>query len=105
FCPLIMEELDAWCIYQKGKDMTYPTENDEFAAWLKINPYEVRAKAVHGVVSKHELGRALHHICQRRGFKSGRKDADAGKDLEQYKKEQELLEQDGFKTLGEYYYD
>tara|TARA_R110000782_G_scaffold186164_3_gene276252 strand:- start:962 stop:4840 length:3879 start_codon:yes stop_codon:yes gene_type:complete len=105
FCPLTNDELLIWAVYNKGQEMKYPTENYEFSEWLKINPYEVRAKAVNGVVSKLELGRALYHMCQRRGFKSGRKDADAGKDLEQYKKEQFNLEQTGLKTLGEYYFD
>lgn len=105
FCPLTIDELTIWSEYKKGQEMKYPTTNFEFSEWLKINPYEVRAKAVNQVVSKQELGRALYHMCQRRGFKSGRKDADAGKDLEQYKKEQEILGQSGFKTLGEYYFD
>ncbi len=105
FCPLTSDELLVWSVYKKGQQMKYPTENFEFSEWLKINPYEVRAKAVNDFVSKQELGRALYHMCQRRGFKSGRKDADAGKDLEQYKKEQLILEQNGFKTLGEYYFD
>lgn len=105
FCPLTTEELLIWSSYEKGREMKYPTDNFEFSEWLKINPYEVRAKAVNQIVLKQELGRALYHICQRRGFKSGRKDADAGKDLEQYKKEQIILEQNGFKTLGEYYFD
>ncbi|WP_190304322.1 type II CRISPR RNA-guided endonuclease Cas9 [Flavobacterium branchiophilum] len=105
FCPLIIDELTIWSEYKKGQEMKYPTTNFEFSEWLKINPYEVRKKAVNQIVSKQELGRALYHLCQRRGFKSGRKDADAGKDLEQYKKEQEILGQSGFKTLGEYYFD
>ncbi len=105
FCPLTIDELTIWSEYKKGQEMKYPTTNFEFSEWLKINPYEVRAKAVNQIVSKQELGRALYHMCQRRGFKSGRKDADAGKDLEQYKKEQEILGQNGFKTLGEYYFD
>uniref|UniRef100_UPI0040494F5C type II CRISPR RNA-guided endonuclease Cas9 n=1 Tax=Flavobacterium sp. TaxID=239 RepID=UPI0040494F5C len=105
FCPLTNDELLVWSVYRKGQDMKYPTGNFAFAEWLKINPYEVRAKVVNGAVSKLELGRALYHMCQRRGFKSGRKDADAGKDLEQYKKEQVILEENGFKTLGQYYYD
>lgn len=105
FCPLTIDELTIWSEYKKGQEMKYPTTNFEFSEWLKINPYEVRAKAVNQTVSKQELGRALYHMCQRRGFKSGRKDADAGKDLEQYKKEQETLEQSGFKTIGEYYFD
>lgn len=103
FCPLTNDELLIWSVYRKGQEMRYPTENYEFSEWLKINPYEVRGKAVHAVVSKFELGRALYHMCQRRGFKSGRKDADAGKDLEQFLKEKEVLEKNGFKTLGEYY--
>jgi len=105
FCPLTNDELIIWSVYEKGRNMRYPTDNFEFSEWLKINPYEVRSKAVNKVVSKQELGRALYHMCQRRGFKSGRKDADAGKDLEQYKKEQVTLNQNGFKTLGEYYFD
>ncbi|NJX14357.1 type II CRISPR RNA-guided endonuclease Cas9 [Tamlana crocina] len=105
YCPLSITELEIWSNYKKDREMKYPTENEAFSEWLKINPYEVRAKAVHATVSKQELGRALYHICQRRGFKSGRKDADVGKDLEQFKKEQELLKQNGFKTLGEYYFD
>lgn len=105
FCPLNIDELLIWSVYKKGQEMKYPTENYEFSEWLKINPYEVRAKAVNSIVSKLELGRALYQMCQRRGFKSGRKDADAGEDLKQFKIEQELLEKNGFKTLGEYYYD
>ncbi len=99
YCPLSIEELNVWTVYRKGSSIAYPTENIEFQEWLKIDPYEVRAKAPNGKVSKFELGRALYHICQRRGFKSGRKDADAGKDLEVYKVEKEKR---GDKTLGEY---
>ena len=105
FCPLRFDELNIWSVYEKGREMKYPTENYEFSEWLKINPYQVRSKATNTIVSKEELGRALYHICQRRGFKSGRKDTDAGKDLEQFIKEKELLDQNGFKTLGEYYFD
>ncbi|PIV97748.1 MAG: hypothetical protein COZ16_01385 [Flavobacteriaceae bacterium CG_4_10_14_3_um_filter_31_253] len=105
FCPLTNDELLMWSVYKKGQEMKYPTTNFEFSEWLKINPYEVRAKAINQIVTKQDLGRALYHMCQRRGFKSGRKDADAGKDLEQYRKEQAILEQNSFKTLGEYYFD
>lgn len=105
FCPLSLEELRIWSEYEKGRQMKYPTENFEFSEWLKINPYEVRANAVDNEVSKFELGRALYHMCQRRGFKSGRKDADAGKDLEKYIEEKSTLDEKGFKSIGEYYYD
>jgi len=105
FCPLTNDELLIWSVYKKGQEMKYPTDNFEFSEWLKINPYEVRSKAVNSIVTKLELGRALYHMCQRRGFKSGRKDADAGKDFERYLVEKKELDLNGFKTLGEYYYD
>lgn len=102
YCPLSIEELNAWTVYKKGRDIRYPTENVDFQEWLKIDPYQVRAKAPNEKVSKFELGRALYHICQRRGFKSGRKDSDAGKDLEVYKLEKEKR---GNRTLGEYLFE
>ena len=98
-CPLTIEELDAWVKYTKGKKTKYPTENNDFRDWLKINPYRARKIASEANATKQEIGRALYHICQRRGFKSGRKDADAGKDMEVYIKEKEKR---GDQTLGTY---
>ena len=37
------------------------------------DPYELRARALDDPLSPHELGRALFHLNQRRGFKSNRK--------------------------------
>ncbi|MEI7509513.1 MAG: hypothetical protein WCJ62_08615, partial [Flavobacterium sp.] len=64
FCPLTNDELIIWSVYEKGRDIKYPTDNFEFSEWLKINPYKVRSKAVDKVVSKQELGRALYHMCK-----------------------------------------
>ena len=101
-CPLTIDELDNWGVYIKGKPNVYPTENFEFSEWLKINPYEARKNASNNTISNFEFGRALYHICQRRGFKSGRKDADTGKDLVVYLDEKEKR---GDKTLGEYLFE
>lgn len=38
----------------------------------KIEPLALRAKGVHEKITLHELGRALFHLNQRRGFKSNR---------------------------------
>lgn len=38
-----------------------------------VLPYWLRARALDEPLSKHELGRALYHLAQRRGFKSNRK--------------------------------
>lgn len=39
----------------------------------KLNPYALRTRALDEKLPPHELGRALFHINQRRGFKSNRK--------------------------------
>ena len=83
-CPLATAELDLWANYQKGKSIEYP-QSEAFASWVARNPYECRHTATQGKVDAMTLGRALYHICQRRGFKSGKKDAAEGampKDVE-----------------------
>lgn len=116
-CPMTPSELDAW--KKTGK---YPVGNEAFIKWLKstntTNPYMDRANAANGPVDNFVLGRALYHICQRRGFKSSRKEkidtgdekADAkenkkrsGKvsgDIEALNKE---IADSGCKTLGQYF--
>jgi CRISPR-associated endonuclease Csn1 len=73
-CPLTLAELEDWI--HNGK---YPLANRAFIQWLAAtdtsNPYCDRNAAVEGPVAPFTLGRALYHICQRRGFKSSRKDA------------------------------
>ncbi len=60
-----------------------PEGTAERKALQRLNPYEIRARALDERVSPHHLGRALFHLNQRRGFKSNRKvdgdDNDAGK--------------------------
>lgn len=50
-----------------------PDDEAERQALVALDPYELRARAVHGPLTPHELGRALFHLNQRRGFKSNRK--------------------------------
>lgn len=40
---------------------------------VTLDPYALRARALDGALSPHELGRALMHLNQRRGFKSNRR--------------------------------
>jgi len=118
-CPLKEEELEEW--KKHGK---YPVENKLFIHWLKAtedsNPYCDRAAAAEGKVEKDVLGRALYHICQRRGFKSSRKDAvpeeenskkskkedksETGKVKSGIKDLSNAIEANGAKTLGQYFY-
>ncbi len=67
------------------------------------DPYRLRAQAVEGKIASHELGRALFHLNQRRGFASNRKTNKKDKDSGAYKKGIEALrEMLGDQTLGQY---
>ncbi|MGB0198868.1 MAG: type II CRISPR RNA-guided endonuclease Cas9 [Flavobacteriaceae bacterium] len=59
-CPLPKAALENWV--QKG---VFPKK--ELAAWLVLDPYELRAKATHSKLELIELGRIFYHIAQRRG--------------------------------------
>ena len=121
-CPLTLAELEDWI--HNGK---YPLANRAFIKWLAAtdtsNPYCDRNAAVEGIVAPFTLGRALYHICQRRGFKSSRKDAaatDEGDDENSKKKKEDTsdlgkvkssiqnlsaaIEKSHAKTLGQYFY-
>ncbi len=119
-CPLKPEELEKW-----KKEDIYPLENLEFLEWLKIDPYKARSDASEKEVTPYELGRALYHLSQRRGFKSSRKDVvvsdieggEGKKGKEQKEPKDDLgkvksgisdlskeLEKSGCKTLGQYFY-
>ncbi len=94
FVPLDITELEIWSKYKKGQLKAFP-ENGNFLKWLacdfsylKIineykNPYELRISALDKMLSKHELGRALYHLVQRRGFKDiGETDKETEKQIE-----------------------
>lgn len=85
-CPLSIEEVEDW---KKSGFKKYPL-NPEFLKWLRtdedenINPYVFRDRASKGKVTLYELGRALYHIAQRRGFLSNRLDQSAEGILEEH---------------------
>ncbi|MFY7666809.1 type II CRISPR RNA-guided endonuclease Cas9 [Flavobacterium sp.] len=78
-CPLSIDEVEEW---KKSGFKEYPL-NPEFLKWLRtdeeknVNPYFFRDKATRQKVTLFELGRALYHIAQRRGFLSNRLDQSA----------------------------
>ena len=68
-----------------------------------LDPYHLRAAAVEGTLTPHELGRALFHICQRRGFLSNRKSDGDDEETGKIKpKISELREKLGNQTLGQW---
>jgi CRISPR-associated endonuclease Csn1 len=73
------------------------------------NPYRLRALALDGPLAPHELGRALIHIAQRRGFQSNRKraakdDAELGVVRAGIADLETAMRAAGARTLGEYLY-
>lgn len=74
-----------------------------------FDPYLLRKKALDQEISLYELGRAIFHLNQRRGFKSNRKLDSAEKETsrmkEAIKELRQKLEDVGARTLGEYLYN
>jgi len=69
------------------------------------NPYELRSAAIERPLSAHELGRALFHIGQRRGFLSNRKSDGDDEETGKIKpKISELRKELGDNTLGQWLY-
>ena len=54
-----------------------PSDSNERKALESLEPYALRARALDEPLQPCELGRALFHLDQRRGFKSNRKTAGA----------------------------
>ena len=85
----------------------FPANNVEREALTGLDPFALRARALHEAPPLHHIGRALFHLNQRRGFKSNRK-ADRGKNEEDGKirtgviRLYEAMRDAGAATLGEY---
>ena len=58
------------CLIEYG---LMPSNKSERKALEDLDPYDLRARALDEALRPHELGRALFHLGQRRGFKSNRK--------------------------------
>ncbi len=86
-----------------------PEDERARKALESLDPYSIRGRALDGKLAPHEIGRALFHLNQRRGYKSNRisdakaDDKDKGKIAAAGEQLAETLEADGFQTLGQYY--
>jgi len=73
----------------------------------KLDPYELRARGLDERLSLFELGRALFHLHQRRGFRSNRKTDkadDSGPVKAGVKKLRDAIAAAGARTYGEFLY-
>ncbi|GHT67414.1 hypothetical protein FACS189452_05090 [Bacteroidia bacterium] len=91
--PLSNSELETWSKYKKGQTCKFP-DSEKFLKWLKCdfsyldietkykNPYELRVNVLDNKLNKHEFGRALYHLVQRRGYKDiGETDTETEKQI------------------------
>ncbi len=104
-CPLSLDELEKWRkekIYPSSKDFINWYRTDEEKNW---EPYFLRKKCVEQKCSPYEIGRALYHVAQRRGFLSNRKEATKETDGKVSEGISELSKAKGDKTLGQYFYE
>lgn len=86
----------------------FPVAEEARKALKSLDPYELRARGVRGTLTPHELGRAIFHLSQRRGFRSNRRTdrtADAAKEKGKVATGiailQAQLSEAGAETLGE----
>lgn len=80
-----------------------PDDEDERQRLKNLDPFSLRARAVHEQLEPFEVGRALYHLQQRRGFKSNRK-ADRGDAEKSAMKSaiQDLAHELDGRTVGEF---
>ena len=81
-----------------------PDDEARLATLFRENPYALRARALEERLEPWQLGRALYHLGQRRGYKSNRK---AGKEKDGKVKQgitaiEQVMQAGGFSTLGAY---
>ena len=84
-----------------------PADEHERRNIAKLNPYVLRARALDHPLQPYELGRALFHLDQRRGFKSNRKmeredDDEAKESRAEISALRTRIEDSRARTLGEF---
>ncbi len=85
-----------------------PNDTDQAKLVAERDPYAMRARALAEKLHPYEIGRALFHLNQRRGFKSNRKaerkaeDTEDGKIAEAAKALVQAMAEEGAETLGQF---
>lgn len=85
-----------------------PADTDEAKLVAAQDPYSIRARALHERLEPHEIGRALFHLNQRRGFLSNRKaerrskDDEDGKIASGARALDQAMAEAGLDTLGQF---
>jgi CRISPR-associated endonuclease Csn1 len=101
----LMRELIEFGLMPTDESARKALEGRKGVPLIDTDPWILRARALNEEISLHQLGRAIFHLHQRRGFKSNRKtdraDSESGKVYEATQRTKEKLEAVGARTLGE----
>lgn len=76
----------------------------DYLDWIALDPYKARSEAAEAKLSKTTIGRALYHLCQRRGFLSNRKTQTEDEDGKVKQSIKNLESEKGDLTYGQYFY-
>ncbi len=85
-----------------------PTQADQLDILMaKEDPYALRTRALDEKLAPYQIGRALYHLGQRRGYLSNRKTGkskDDGKVATAINDIKTTMQQHGYRTIGEYFF-
>jgi len=101
----LMRQLVQFGLMPKTEAERKALEGGKGADLAQTDPWILRARALDEAITPHQLGRAIFHLHQRRGFRSNRKtdrgDSESGKVHDATKRTMQRLEHEGARTLGE----
>lgn len=101
----LMRQLIAIGLMPQDESARKALEGGKGVPLIDSDPWILRCRALDEAITQHQLGRAIFHLHQRRGFKSNRKtdraDGDSGKVYDATKRTTAKLEAAGARSLGE----
>ncbi|WP_373086796.1 type II CRISPR RNA-guided endonuclease Cas9 [Sneathiella sp.] len=101
----LMRELSEFGLMPPDKEERKKLEGGKDIPLEETDPWIIRYRALIEEISPYQLGRAIFHLHQRRGFKSNRKtdraDTESGKVHDATERTLEKLKETGSRTLGE----
>ncbi len=101
----LMRELVEFSLMPDDPVARKALEGGRGVAQSDSDPWILRARALEEEIAPHQLGRAIFHLHQRRGFKSNRKidraDNESGKVYDATRRTREKLADEQARTLGE----
>lgn len=101
----LIRQLVSFGLLPEDKAARKTLEGGKGIAQIDSDPWILRARALDEAITPYQLGRAIFHLHQRRGFKSNRKtdrgSEESGKVYDAVKRTKAALADQGARTLGE----